>query len=146
MNTHFLGNGRVDADRSWRGRRLGFTLIEILIVVVILGIMAAIVIPQFTDASQQAGDASVRNQLQTLRGQIELYRQAELVDPPLIASQWTNMVQLDYFTAIPLNPLNGDFAVAAAPAAGVGWIWRDKGNGTMAIYATNAAGTGEFVE
>jgi prepilin-type N-terminal cleavage/methylation domain-containing protein len=39
--------------RSLSRQRHGFTLIEILIVVVILGILAAIVIPQFTDA---AGD------------------------------------------------------------------------------------------
>ncbi len=53
--------------------RRAFTLIEILIVVVILGILAAIVIPQFTDASQQAMESSVVTQLQTLRSQIELH-------------------------------------------------------------------------
>jgi prepilin-type N-terminal cleavage/methylation domain-containing protein len=35
-------------------KRSGFTLVEILIVVVILGILAAIVIPQFTEASTEA--------------------------------------------------------------------------------------------
>ena len=40
-----------------------FTLVEILIVVVILGILAAIVIPQFTNASQEATAASIESQL-----------------------------------------------------------------------------------
>jgi general secretion pathway protein G len=55
-------------------RQRGFTLIEILIVVVILGILAAIVIPQFTNASQDAQVSAVKSQLQTVRSQIELYR------------------------------------------------------------------------
>ncbi|MHC4571566.1 MAG: type IV pilin protein [Planctomycetota bacterium] len=52
----------------------GFTLVEILIVVVILGILAAIVIPQFTDASTQAKESSLLSDLQTMRSQIELYK------------------------------------------------------------------------
>jgi len=52
----------------------GFTLVEILIVVVILGILAAIVIPQFTDASTEAKLSSLCSDLQTVRSQIELYK------------------------------------------------------------------------
>ena len=52
----------------------GFTLVEILIVVVILGILAAIVIPQFTSASESAKASSLVTQLQSLRSQLELYQ------------------------------------------------------------------------
>ncbi|MHC4624290.1 MAG: prepilin-type N-terminal cleavage/methylation domain-containing protein [Planctomycetota bacterium] len=52
----------------------GFTLVEILIVVVILGILAAIVIPQFTDASTEAKESRLKSDLQTMRAQIELYK------------------------------------------------------------------------
>jgi general secretion pathway protein G len=52
----------------------GFTLVEILIVVVILGILAAIVIPQFTEASTEAKLSSLCSDLQTVRSQIELYK------------------------------------------------------------------------
>ncbi|MGA1709127.1 MAG: prepilin-type N-terminal cleavage/methylation domain-containing protein [Phycisphaerales bacterium] len=54
--------------------RRGFTLIEILIVVVIIGILATMVVPKFADARREASVSSVRNQLQTLRAQVELYR------------------------------------------------------------------------
>ncbi len=52
----------------------GFTLVEILIVVVILGILAAVVIPQFTEASTEAKLSSLCTDLQTVRSQIELYK------------------------------------------------------------------------
>ena len=52
----------------------GFTLVEILIVVVILGILAAIVIPQFTEASTEAKESRLVSDLQMMRSQIELYK------------------------------------------------------------------------
>lgn len=56
----------------------GFTLVEILIVVIILGILAAIVIPQFTEASNDARTSSLTSDLQSLRAQIELYKMQHL--------------------------------------------------------------------
>jgi general secretion pathway protein G len=52
----------------------GFTLVEILIVVIILGILAAIVIPQFTEASGDARLSSLVTNLQTIRSQLLLYK------------------------------------------------------------------------
>lgn len=69
----------------------GFTLIEILIVVVILGILAAIVIPQFTSASEEAKGSSVQSQLQTVRSQIELFNMKEGTYPDFQANGWDEM-------------------------------------------------------
>ncbi len=57
-----------------RAKKSGFTLVEILIVVVILGILAAIVIPQFTSASVEAKESALMSNIQSMRSQIELYK------------------------------------------------------------------------
>jgi len=52
----------------------GYTLVEILIVVVILGILAAIVIPQFTSASSEAKFSALVSDLQAVRSQVQLFK------------------------------------------------------------------------
>ena len=73
-----------------------FTLVEILIVVVILGILAAIVIPQFTEASTEAKTSSLCTDLQTVRSQIELYKIQHndvLPVPEAGGATWNKMTQ-----------------------------------------------------
>src|SRR5438093_10224468 len=74
--------------RSRPMNKSGFTLVEILIVVIILGILAAIVIPQFTNASQDARESSLLSQLQTLRSQIELYKLQHMDKLPNLVANW----------------------------------------------------------
>jgi prepilin-type N-terminal cleavage/methylation domain-containing protein len=54
--------------------RRGFTLIEILIVVIILGILSSIVIPQFSNATNESREATLRDCLRYLRTQITIFR------------------------------------------------------------------------
>jgi general secretion pathway protein G len=54
-------------------RRGAFTLIEILIVVIILGILAAIVVPQFASATSEASRSATFDQLGKLRRAIAVY-------------------------------------------------------------------------
>lgn len=90
--------------------RKGFTLVEILIVVVILGILAAIVIPQFTNASESAKSSSLVSMLQTIRSQLELYQVQHSGDyPSALTTNWDEMTVASggfgpYLQAPPKNP------------------------------------------
>jgi general secretion pathway protein G len=86
----------------------GFTLVEILIVVVILGILAAIVIPQFTDAATEAKESRLMTELQTVRSQIELYKIQHNDDLPGAG------------TATLVQALTGQTNVAGAVGTGFG--------------------------
>lgn len=141
--------------KSYRTRHSGFTLVEILIVVIILGILAAIVIPQFTNASTDARNNSLTSQLQTLRNQIELYKVQHNDTWPTAdntakgAWSWAKLtgksdadgtINADgllgpYLQQIPVNPVNNKTNVDSALGASVGWLF-DAATGK--IYATGA--------
>jgi prepilin-type N-terminal cleavage/methylation domain-containing protein len=57
--------------RPWR--QAGFTLVELLIVVIILGVLAAIAIPQFGSNTEEAKVSSLDTSLAELRNAVELY-------------------------------------------------------------------------
>src|ERR1044071_2387733 len=143
-----------------RTHKGGFTLVEILIVVIILGILAAIVIPQFTSASQDARESSLASQLQTLRSQIELYKLQHLDKLPNLVGAapgcWDQLTTKTdasgaasaaadafgpYMQSAPSNPINGlsnvvDGNTALGPASSdCGFIYD---------YATTGVGTGRI--
>lgn len=55
------------------GMKRAFSLVELMIVVAVLGILAAIAVPQFQQHSMQAKEAVAKDSLRLLRGAIELY-------------------------------------------------------------------------
>ena len=64
----------------------GFTLIELLIVAIMLAILAAIVIPQFSGTTQGAQEAALRSDLAGIRSAIALYRQEHGAYPGAVAA------------------------------------------------------------
>lgn len=115
------------------GAKSGFTLVEVLIVVVILGILAAIVIPQFTSASTQARESSLVSDLHAVRSQIQLYQiQHKDQLPTLLNFEAAMTTETDvdgsawvagagakygpYMRKIPNNPFTGSNAVTASGA------------------------------
>lgn len=136
--------------------RKGFTLVEILIVVVILGILAAIVIPQFTSATEQARSGNIAAQLKSIQNQIELFKAKTGAYPTLAQLQanatkgadlthgWGVLVDGDYLKTIPKNPAQPTAANAAAIGAAetnaFGWSY-DEATGTLkATYFDETTG------
>lgn len=135
-------------------RRAAFTLIELLIVVVILAILAAAVIPQFTDSTMDAKESTARINLGVLRKQIQLYKtQHDGRLPSADLNELTKTTDVTgaagsdfgpYLLRIPENPLSGSNKVRAAtanpPAAAsgasdAGWLYH-AASGNIWIDAT----------
>ncbi len=118
-----------------RTRPSGFTLVEILIVVVILGILAAIVIPQFTEASTEARLSSMVSDLQTARSQLELYKVQHLDIYPVLATfeaQMTGQTDINgnpgtdfgpYLQRIPTNPFANATTVGNGALGSSAWYY-----------------------
>ncbi|MFZ4574892.1 MAG: type IV pilin protein [Phycisphaerales bacterium] len=124
--------------------RKAFTLVEILIVVVILGILAAIVVPQFTSATQDAQTGNIRAQLKSLQNQIELFK-ARSTDgqyPDLVADGWGVMIDPNsdgnfadgYIKSAPKNPFNNSTDITATAAADFGWHYDQTTGALGACY------------
>lgn len=83
---------------SIRGQR-GFTLIELVVVMVIVALLSAVAVPKFIDLQKQAEAASVKKVLGNLRSALSLRVAQALVDGD-------NLADLAYDGATPLNPMN----------------------------------------
>lgn len=64
----------------------GFTLVELLIVVIILAILAAIIVPQFSAATDDANQSAYDTNIANIRASIDLYRQQHNAYPGASAS------------------------------------------------------------
>jgi len=129
-----------------RRSNIGFTLVEMLIVVGILGILAAIVLPEFQAHAAQAKEAAAKDTLRILREAIERYAAEHNDVAPGYPSNNPTMIpnflqfgsQLKnggYISALAKNPFNGIVSVRiikngelfpAAPAGVNGWIYKPE--------------------
>lgn len=120
------------------GRR-GFTLIELVIVVLVLGIIAAIAAPRLFDVTTNARENSTRQSLVTIRNAIDLYRASTGIFPPAASLQaaLADSLQGGTFPAAQVGVKAGDATVRSFTgtfsAAGTnGWAY-DETNGNFFV-------------
>ena len=117
-----------------------FTLVEILIVVVILGILGAIVIPQFSDASGDAKRSALISNLATIRAQLELYKLQHNGSYPTDST--TSGTLGPYLLSLPVNPYTGTSTVNAADGTASGWYY-SVSSGVATFRANDGDATNE---
>ena len=114
--------------------RSAFTLVEILIVVIILGILAALVVPSMVNAADDAAETATYTELGKLRRAVDAYRARENSLPDVTGGDgtWGGLVSSEYLKSPPINAwvgrTNGSVIVLGdTPDGGFqsthGWIY-----------------------
>jgi general secretion pathway protein G len=123
----------------------GFSLIEIMIVVSLLGIITAIIIPNYLDYSKEAKEAAAKDTLRMMRSVVELYSAKNSDVPPGYIGNniggavswtafWAQVVRDGkYINNLPINPFNNlqsfnmisnSDAMPAEATGNSGWIYK----------------------
>jgi prepilin-type N-terminal cleavage/methylation domain-containing protein len=121
----------------------GFTLIEIVIIIIVLGIIAAVAIPKYQDLTNEARIAATRSALGNLRSGIAIYYANKAVKtgtaswPPMDSLEAPGVIMIN---SLPVNPYQD---ADSAPDSIVTGVTKGVTVGTRGGWAYNPA-TGEI--
>jgi prepilin-type N-terminal cleavage/methylation domain-containing protein len=148
-------------SRATTGR--AFSLVELLVVILIIGIISAIAIPRMSRGAAGAQDSALLSNLAMLRSAIDLYQYDHNGTPPAVATIVSQLTLYSdengntsasrtavycygpYIRAIPSLPVGskkGLTKIASATAADVAWVY-NVANATIQAGASESDDTGK---
>jgi type II secretion system protein G len=90
----------------------GFTLLELLIVIVIIGILAVLIVPNLTAGPQRARDSQRKSDLRNVKTALETYFNDSNAYPNVANYAGLSVLSPNYIKTLPVDPKGG---TAAAP-------------------------------
>ncbi|SYZ73139.1 conserved hypothetical protein [Candidatus Zixiibacteriota bacterium] len=118
------------------GRQRGFTLIELVVIIVVLGILAAIAIPKLFSVTKEAEKAAVNNMLANLETALSNYTAKQFVNGQTIAVH----NPFDDLSNVPSNYKGVNDPVTTINTPNGTWSWRPTGNWIMYNPKTSITG------
>ncbi len=110
-----------------KGKIGGFTLIELVIIIVILGILASVAIPKLFSVTREAEEATVANMVSSLESSLSMYTAKHLLNDLSIGVH----NPFDDLSNIPSNYNGANDPVDPTNTPDGTWSWRVTGNWLM---------------
>lgn len=102
--------------KQWAMRKSGFTIVELLVVIVVIAILASISIIAYTGVQNRASDARRESDIQTIKKSIEAYKASTGAYPAVTsANQDSSAFETSYVTGSFLDTIKANGIVTSIP-------------------------------
>ena len=113
--------------KKCKSKTAGFTLIELVVIIVILGILASVAIPKLFSVTREAEIATVSNMISSLESSLSMFTAKQLLyDQPIVAHN-----PFDDLSNIPSNYNGANDPINPTNTPDGSWSWRTTGNWIM---------------
>lgn len=121
-------------NKAWAQKQTGFTIVELLVVIVIIGILAAITIVAYNGIQDRAKTASAQSSATAVTGKLELYSSDKGTYPTTLAQFTAAAAATQPYYVSGITFLTSSFPIASSSPSTLTYTVCDSGTGYQVFY------------